>query len=825
MAKRPALVDLESYLGGLPGGDCSNEQRAIAHQLDMLRSDRSIVVTIDDASRLDSVSLELIPALFGAVGGSVHVIAATEIDTTWDREWAICLDRLGRRASIVTTRIAPMSPTAVREHVRARFGRTLETDEAAVLTTYVGGNPWLLDHVLSACPDHDEPLISRLKSRRALFTPAAADHTVRHLVGPNDTHAAVAAAVAFIGTATTTRLGLVSELVNLREDDLAEILDELTCRQILSPAPWTVTSSALARALDEACGAGRRALWHTISARWLSALPSSDQATCELAAHLIHTAEPGDEAATRSLLSAADILSSTSPGDSATYYAAASALLGPADPQRGSVQLRLARALLFDGRVKEAQDVAAAVMPTLVEDTDRARAMHIVNEASGTLGESGVDQSVQACSTSSPSGHIPALRAHLSARAGDLPAAQVAIGEVRKSLRGEPARGRIIPAIHLAHAQGLVAGYDDMIDTIDAIVAALPDEPVPTQIAALTNVAFLLGMQGDVRTAEHIAAAHDLLDGSGLGLMRIELETANIVHEFHTGQWDSALTRIERLRPQVTEAGSINGLVLAQSIECGIQVHRGQWAKARGVELDLHDDAGARALAAWNQSAIDLQSGEAETALKVLEAALRAPAPPRFRHLLAVRAGEAELVLGRPAQAAACARLVLDDRPGARHVSLTHLDAQRLLALAIGDVDLATAAREASLGRDAAFLQATTTFALGTLRPDGENLLREAYERFHALGADPSRRKCATELRRRGQKVPRHREPRPTTLTDVELQVGRLVQLGRQNREIAVSMSLSVKTVEAYLTRIYAKTGCASRLELARQLDEHPPTT
>ncbi|MFT3855537.1 MAG: LuxR C-terminal-related transcriptional regulator [Ilumatobacteraceae bacterium] len=42
---------------------------------------------------------------------------------------------------------------------------------------------------------------------------------------------------------------------------------------------------------------------------------------------------------------------------------------------------------------------------------------------------------------------------------------------------------------------------------------------------------------------------------------------------------------------------------------------------------------------------------------------------------------------------------------------------------------------------------------------------------------------------------------------------------GLTNREIARTMSYSVKTVEVYLTRLYAKTNCRSRNELARAVD------
>jgi DNA-binding NarL/FixJ family response regulator len=53
------------------------------------------------------------------------------------------------------------------------------------------------------------------------------------------------------------------------------------------------------------------------------------------------------------------------------------------------------------------------------------------------------------------------------------------------------------------------------------------------------------------------------------------------------------------------------------------------------------------------------------------------------------------------------------------------------------------------------------------------------------------------------------------TLTDREKTVIRGVLASRSNDEIAVSMGLARKTVEAYLTRIFARFGILSRTELA----------
>jgi DNA-binding NarL/FixJ family response regulator len=60
----------------------------------------------------------------------------------------------------------------------------------------------------------------------------------------------------------------------------------------------------------------------------------------------------------------------------------------------------------------------------------------------------------------------------------------------------------------------------------------------------------------------------------------------------------------------------------------------------------------------------------------------------------------------------------------------------------------------------------------------------------------------------------------PVTLTARERSVALLVHEGRTNQQIARALDISVKTVEAYLTRLYRKTACSSRVELAVAVTE-----
>lgn len=67
----------------------------------------------------------------------------------------------------------------------------------------------------------------------------------------------------------------------------------------------------------------------------------------------------------------------------------------------------------------------------------------------------------------------------------------------------------------------------------------------------------------------------------------------------------------------------------------------------------------------------------------------------------------------------------------------------------------------------------------------------------------------ALELARRATA----REREPSILSDQELEILRLVARGLRNRDIALELSVSVRTVEAHLTSIFNKLGVASRTE------------
>jgi DNA-binding CsgD family transcriptional regulator len=86
---------------------------------------------------------------------------------------------------------------------------------------------------------------------------------------------------------------------------------------------------------------------------------------------------------------------------------------------------------------------------------------------------------------------------------------------------------------------------------------------------------------------------------------------------------------------------------------------------------------------------------------------------------------------------------------------------------------------------------------------------RAALEIFERLGAPLWAEKVRADLARIGGQA-----SEPGALTPTERRVADLVSEGRTNREVADALFVSVKTVEANLSRIFQKLGIRSRRQL-----------
>jgi DNA-binding NarL/FixJ family response regulator len=147
-----------------------------------------------------------------------------------------------------------------------------------------------------------------------------------------------------------------------------------------------------------------------------------------------------------------------------------------------------------------------------------------------------------------------------------------------------------------------------------------------------------------------------------------------------------------------------------------------------------------------------------------------------------------------------------------------------LVLAAAGDIDAAIVTLNISVQEHTAltmpFELGRALLALGVVerrashKRAARNSLSAALALFEELGAPLWAHKAQSELSRIGGRT----APRSGELTETERLIADLVAIGRTNDEVATELSLSTRTVQWNLTKIYRKLGVRSRTELAASL-------
>jgi DNA-binding CsgD family transcriptional regulator len=321
-------------------------------------------------------------------------------------------------------------------------------------------------------------------------------------------------------------------------------------------------------------------------------------------------------------------------------------------------------------------------------------------------------------------------------------------------------------------------------------------------------------------------------------------ETNITLLDFHLAQIalqsGAVASAAERVREatQLAEQTGVNTAEL-RTLKAQIDAHHGDVEAALSAATELlrmaerADDPTNSHRALVLLGHLELSRGRAleahEHLLRALEVCRRAEigAPTLLRFI--TDAVEALLSLDRPADAeAAFACFETPARRLGHAWALALVDrCTGLIKAATGDVPAGLAdlrrARDAGAQLPFPFDLARTLLALGTVerrarqRREARATLEAALELFERLKAPLWAERTRAELDRIGGRAPSRNE-----LTPHEHRIAVLVSAGNTNREAAAALVVSVHTIEAALTRIYAKFQVRSRTELAARLAEQP---
>ncbi|MFC6084398.1 LuxR C-terminal-related transcriptional regulator [Sphaerisporangium aureirubrum] len=342
------------------------------------------------------------------------------------------------------------------------------------------------------------------------------------------------------------------------------------------------------------------------------------------------------------------------------------------------------------------------------------------------------------------------------------------------------------------------------LDTMLSTSAALPPA---ARLAALESAAHLLAGGGvRSRTIDLLSQAEEIYRGLGWhNIAGQHVRTMAVVRRLG-GEWEHALRDIRSDAVSLTEAGLWENLSLLRNIELEILLDQGRYDEAEPLLADPPPNCVMQvSLRAVFRARYAVGRGDRAAAARLLDEAV-ATGPPDVLHraygMRVIMHGVAGEIGPAREAATALAEVAKTGTPRARLV------ADLALGAAFRDRDHTEAALEAARADGLKFEEARARLILGGLG-DSQQLVR-AHAIFTDLGAVPWQSRAAIALKAAGL-APATVAP----LTPAERRVIELVAGGLSNPQIAEELHYSRKTVEVYLTRVYAKTGLRSRVELA----------
>jgi DNA-binding CsgD family transcriptional regulator len=817
----PALPDVQRSalasalaLGPPVGGDPVTVCVAALNLLAAAADDRPVLAVVDDAHWLDRASADVLAFVGRHLQdeGVVLVLAARAGTDTFDRR------------GLEVVELGGLEPDAAAELAVRWSG--VEPAVAARLATLTGGNPLALRELAGALRDEQR------SGAEPLPDPAPASGWAQHVFGqriealPADTRRAVVIAAAAGGE----DMRLLARA--LRAEGLAAgVLEPAEAAGLVSLAPGRFAfrhplvasaayhlaaaadvrsaHAAVASAMEDDAEEARA--WHRASATLepdagvsadleraaRSAAMRGGHGTAARGLHRAAMLAPDPAERVRLLLDAADASHRVGSMSAAAAYVTEAERLGTDRRATARAEMLRGRAEARMGSTERAVELMLSAAGRLRGD-DTAEAVHVMVEA--------VD---------------PCIRAGRPAEA--LTIARTA-AELARSAGGAAADYAEVAVAAASTFVGDAGTATRLVTDVADRVLDRDDAREDLQLRAYVGMTLAFAEEWDrARTVLGELVAE--CERRAPAMLPYPLVSQAWL-ERGTGDWAAAVTNLEIAIRRSRESGRANDECWAHSILGWIRAAQGRAEPmeghiARQLELDARFGLPYQAMTtAASRGLLALGEGDAAAAVPHLRRALERKLELGYCDATTQPVVAADLVEAlvrqgdRRSAEPLAARLAGEaTRPAAR--ALAHRCAGLL------EDDVTSFAEAAALHEEAGDrfgLARTQLLHAERLRRDGQRrearaLLDQARSAFAELGAAPWLARAEAEDGRSARSLRPADEARDE-LTESEHQVASLAVRGLQNREIAGRLFMSVKTVEAHLTRVYRKLGVRTRVEL-----------
>jgi DNA-binding CsgD family transcriptional regulator len=795
----------------------------------LVAAEAPVLVALDDVQWIDSPSRRVLEFLVRRLEGEpVALLVARRTERA--ESPPLGLARAFPEKRLTEVRIGPLSLGALHEVLRGRLGLTFARPTLRRIAEASGGNPFFALEIARAVSSSGR----RIDPGEPLPIPETLDDLISDRIAglPAETREALlAAALAAAPTIEVVGAALPDDPWERLRPALDAGAIEIDREQI------RFTHPLLASTTEVRADLGQRREMH----RRLAAVVSEPE---ERARHLALAAGAPDEAVASAIEQGAARASARGAPDVAAALEESAARLTP--PQHADDGwrriLQAAHHHLHAGALERAQSLLEEVVADAPAGALRAKALArharnrflqagrpamVIGDLETALADASKDASLQI--------EIERALALTHQAAGDLASAlqhSRAAVEIAERVGDDPA----LAAELAAHAfMKFVAGRGLDIELIERAVRLEAEHTPEVFVRPVWIYGLLLEWSGEHERARSL-------------FERLQRESQQRGDELELSFLMNHLARSELRAGDVARAKVLAAELLEHTLQLGleeeqtyalatmslVEAHCGNVEAARELTeqgLALAERVGIETTRFELLAVIgflDLSLGEAEAAHRVLGPLVQALAAAGFGEPAVFRVEpdeiEALITLGRLEQArAALDRLVAHEcAVPSRWIAAVVARSGGMLEGAHGDIRGAVATLEDAHERAAAlgepFELARTILALGSAQrrakrwADARNSLEEAKQIFERVGARLWVERAQEELAR----VP-GRRPRGSRLTPTEQRVAELVAEGRANKEVAAALFVTVKAVEANLSRVYAKLGVRSRTELARR--------
>lgn len=782
-----------------------------------------VLVAIDDVHHIDRASASVLASLLrGNHAGQLAVIGTVAKGASWRTPFDAPLRGAGDQERRVHVSVGAMSRADAGELASSLAGESVPRPLERALWTATRGHPGYIVEAMrtvSTFPTladaaHD---ISADPTLLILATPAAV--SVPTEIGADGV--ALAKSLSAMDSFGVWVLPVVADVAGLQIGRAADAFDELFAAGVIAPTTardeYEFAHPIVRSTIHAALGPANAQRIHAAIAQRMRARDiERPHAAVALAPHVAMSAERGDEAAVAELVRAADIVVSSSPALADEWYGHAEAILWPTHPQRGSLAAGRLRCRLRAGRFEAAVVSGTSAITLLAHGTERQQAAADLTNALVHAGR--IDEALSVADEHLERGPVTAgLLVERARTLALLDRYDAARRDACRAIAMAPddldveigALGALVAA---AHSEGLPVERDRLLDRQLALTSR---GTVRIRFESLANAAAKLAQTGSLAAADEAISAAETLEGEdGTPLSDPQLDVARATVRFATGDWDVVgfiLAMVDGDRPP---APFHRALLLAKAAE--IHTCRGEVTAADDVVQRLAALPTHPLLAAVAAAGLHLARDEPGRAVDLLtdRCAIDARRGRRIgRPWATLRLVEAHVAAGHVDEARRWTN-ELQNHADTTRFPLLEVCAARASSI-VGHDPRAAARAVAVCGEHGyVFEEARSRVELAELQIDPIANLTAAHDVFAQLGATPWRRRVAALMRARGKSPRRPGRATSERLTETEDDLVRHLRAGMSNRQIANAMSLSPKTIEAYLTRLYAKVGAASRVEL-----------